>query len=270
MKGRRTQRASSAKGGGHRSGRSERRSSHPQAALSGLQQELALQLTVGCIAALRQFGLTDAQLRRVLDAALAPTAAPATDLRIHEDVVLLGDLMADWTESSAYLDKSGRPSTLRVAGRAPSFAALVRRHFPRRSIESVLGFALAARTLERLPDNRVAPLGSCVILVDNPALMMAHAVRSVRWFLSGMLHNRAALARGEPPWPERQAYATLPEAQFAEFVRCMRQPINNLVEISDRWLREHASQPVRGRGHRASRRITVGMHAFVFRDANSW
>ncbi len=112
-----------------------------------------------------------------------------------------------------------------------------------------------------------SPRSAPVVLVDNPALMMAHAVRRVRWFLSGMLHNRAALARGEPPWPSGRPMRHYPKRSLTEFVRCMRQPIttwSNQRSLAARACLAAGS----GRGHRASRPISVGMHAFVFRDAN--
>ena len=181
------------------------------------------------------------------------------------DIACLSRLMNEWTENARYIDTAGRPRVLEIEGESISFAELAAKHFRNRSVTSVLKFAIKFKAVEPIGRQHVAQLGSCVLLTGNRTLLLGHAVRAVRGFLATSEYNGRRMQAA--PWPERQAFTELPQEKFGEFLRFMREPIINLVDMGNRWLMANAvHQPNQLLKHKEEKKIFAGVHAYVFRD----
>jgi Family of unknown function (DUF6502) len=223
---------------------------------------LATELLGVCMATLKQYGVHSSRLlalsrRTVVSAGAIPTAS-----KMFQDVDQLSELANEWTENPAYVDSSGHPRILSIAGSAPSFAALVSKFFAGRRPNEILEMGCRTQILERIGKDKVGQFGGCVIFTGNPVLMLVHAIQSVRWFLSTTLANASRNAVGRA-LPDRKACSLVCEEDLAEFTKAMRQPIINLVEMGNRWL---SARSPRGSERPGQRAVRMGVHAYIFRD----
>ena len=213
-----------------------------------------------CIAGLRRYGISSRRIAELTRESLASAGEIPTANEMFADVDRLGDLANEWTENPDYVDSSGRPRILPIRGRGRTFATLAHEHFPNRSIDTIIEMGCRTRVLERVSRDKVAQFGGCVIFAGNPMLMLAHAIHSVRWFLTTTLAN-AAQHGSALALPDRRACAKVPEQHLVEFMSVMREPLINLVEMGNRWLTARAGH------HTGSKKaVTVGIHAYLFKD----
>lgn len=223
---------------------------------------LARELLGVCMATLRRYGIDRRHLGRLAGEAIASGGEIPTTSKMFRDTDRLGDLANEWTENAAYVDRSGRPKVLPISGGEISFAALVAKYFRGRSTEEILEMGCRTRVLERVGTEKVAQFGGCVIFAGHPILMLVHAIQSVRWFLNTTVSN--ANPRGPSKvLPDRKACTAVPADCLPEFIKVMRQPLINLVEMGNRWLAAHATAR---RTVRTEKKITMGIHAYLFHD----
>ena len=225
---------------------------------------LARELLGVCMSTLGRYGVGAHRIAELAGAAIASDGEIPTASEMFQDTDRLGDLANQWTESPRYVDASGHPRVLPISGRSPSFASLVQRHFAGRPIEEILELGCRTRVLERIGTDRVAQFGGCVMFTGNPVLMLAHAILSVRWFLSTTLANASPPVPSFKILPDRRACTAVSEEDLPEFINVMRQPIISLVEMGNRWL---AARPAVRRGKGKNKKIKMGVHAYVFRDS---
>lgn len=230
-----------------------------------MRNSLAKELLGVCFSSLRRQGLSTQELNRFAKESMKDKFRNSPSRVLMEDISRLGRLISEWTENPRYIDATGRPRVLAITGGPSAFDELARKHFDDYNVESVIRFAMKFKALERVDKNFVAHLGSCVLLTGNRTLLLSHAVRAVRWFLATSEYNGRKVQ--PTPWPERQAFTEVPEEKFNEFLRFMREPIINLVDMGNRWLMANAAidRPLRPR-RSEKKRTLVGVHAYVFRD----
>jgi hypothetical protein len=124
-----------------------------------------------------------------------------------------------------------------------------------------LQIAIETKVVERVGRRSVGHLGACVLLTGNQTLLLAHAVRTIKWFLGTTYYN-ARTADTESARPERQAFAELSENDFADFQNVMREPIVNLTEMCNRWLMARSSSTK----HQNAKKVMIGVQAYIFKD----
>ncbi len=223
---------------------------------------LAREMLAVCMDTLKRHGFTKTQLASLAKEVVESSNEIPVSTKLFEDVSNLGKLANSWAEDPSYVDESGRPRVIPIRGSAPSFSSLAQSYFPGRSVAEIIRIGIEARVLERVGRYSVGHLGPCVLLTGNRTLLLGHAVRSIKWFLGTAYYNARDPEGTRCPWPERQAFAELPEGDFAEFLKVMREPIVNLTEMSNRWLMGRAAIP----RHATGRKITMGVQAYIFRD----
>ena len=108
----------------------------------------------------------------------------------------------------------------------------------------------------------VGHLGACVLLTGNQTLLLAHAIRSIKWFLSTTYYNARTPDEAGPARPERQAFAELSESDFNDFQNVMREPIVSLTEMCNRWLMARSVT----RPDVVGKKIIMGVQAYIFKD----
>lgn len=224
---------------------------------------LARELLSVCVAAIKQYGVDSSQLTRLCREAVAFPGQFPTASRLIKDADRLAELANEWAENTAYVDAAGRPKVIPIRGIEPSFACLVKKHFRRRAVETVLDFGLRTRVLERVGPSKIAQFGGCVLFAGNPNLMLVHAIQSIRSFLTTTIRNAASHETSIKTLPDRKASAVVPEVCAEEFVRFIRQAVINTVEMANRWLSAHGN----GTKAKNGKTVKLGVHAYVFRDA---
>lgn len=231
---------------------------------ASIRKALAKELLSVSFLFLRRQGLHVRELRGIAIECLNSPPKFAASTLMMRDIVCLGRLISEWTENARYVDTEGRPKVLAIAGQSISFKELVARHFADRSVSSVLRLAIKFKAVERVDHRSVAHLGSCVLLTGNRTLLLGHAVRAIRGFLATSEYNSKKLQAA--PWPERQAFTELPQEKFPDFLRFMREPIINLVDMGNRWLMANATVQ-HDHQLKQNKKVFTGVHAYVFRDA---
>jgi hypothetical protein len=227
---------------------------------------LSTELLAVCISTLRKQGLSARRISQLAESAIKYQGDIPVTTKLFQDVSDLGLLVSDWTDNAEYVDSLGRPKVLPIAGGPPSFHSLVTKYFYGRSVTEILQLGYRTQVFEPVGRNKVAHLGPCVLLTGDPLMLLAHAVRSIRWFLGAANNNSLARQATLATWPERQAFTELSLRDFDDFVSFMRNPIINLTEMANRWLM--ARSAIKDKGSRVKgKKVVMGMQAYVFRDA---
>jgi len=104
-----------------------------------------------------------------------------------------------WFTEPEYL-MEGDPRPLSVRGGAPSIENLVRRIKPRLSVDAVMEYLLATRTLRRV-GRRYIPRARAVRHRGSPRSQSARSLRILLGLLRNIEHN-ARPRRAGPSWPE--------------------------------------------------------------------
>jgi hypothetical protein len=226
-----------------------------------LLMDLAREMLGVCMDTLRRHGIAERKLRKLAAEIRAGGSDIPASTKLFQDVSDLGKLASEWAENDLYVDGSGRPRVIPIVGPLPSFSALVQAYFPGRAVSEILQIGIETKVVERVGTRSVGHLGACVLLTGNQTLLLAHAVRSIKWFLSTTYYNAQTLNEAESARPERQAFAELSESDFDEFQDVMREPIVNLTEMCNRWLMTRSSA-----GDVVAKKIIMGLQAYIFKD----
>jgi hypothetical protein len=235
----------------------------PRNVAATIRESLAKEFLCLCFQNLESYGLSSADVRRLSREAIEGEETAPISNQLLRDTTRLARLVSEWTENPMYVDESGRPKALSVMGQAPSLESLAGRYFKDRAVSDVLRFATKLKAIERIGRNAVAPLGTCVLLTGDRTLLLSHAVRAIRWFLATNEYN--GKIEQSNAWPERLAFAEVPESKFQEFLAFMRDPLINLVDMGNRWLMAQASLP----GGEGERKALAGVHAYIFKSSSS-
>lgn len=229
-----------------------------------LEEQLGRELLAVVAAALRPYRFNVARLLRLQAEAPASHGRSPIARKLFQEINSLAALATEWSQSSSYIDASGRPRVLSIRGKAGSFAALAKQYFGKRSVTSVLEFAVETGIAARVGADQVAQVNACVMLTGNRLFLLSRAILSVGWLLGAARANSHAKAKASERWPERQAYAVVPKESFGAFADQMRPQLYNLADVADRWLTRHA---VRDQSRLSSRDSgLVGLHTYVFHD----
>jgi hypothetical protein len=243
--------------------RSNRQRREPRDRVSGaVWDALARELLGVCMATLASYGFNAQRLLKLARNAIGGSGDIPVASKLFQDVHTLGDLATEWTENSSYVDATGRPKVIPIRGREPSFAALVKKHFGPRSLSEVIQLAYETRVMEPVEPHKVAQLGAFVMLIGNPFLQLVRAIHSARWLLDTATYNSRtsnAMTR-----PDRQVCGYALEDDFPDFIRIVRQPIINIIEMGNRWLTMRAASATTK--SRRQKLMMMGVHAYVFQD----
>lgn len=228
-----------------------------------IRDTLARELLGVCISALESYGLNQRRLMELAeDAASGDRRTPATTKAL-QDIYWMGELISEWAESADYLDSEGRPQVIRIKGKGVSLTSLVHKFFDGRSVEEILKLGCQTQVMERIGHDKVARFNSCVMFTGNPLLTLAHSTRSVRRFLRSASYNAWTPNDPAHSLPEQTAFNAVPEEDFPEFVRVMREQISSILEMGNRWLTSRATA---SRLSGSGKKVTIGIQAFVFRE----
>lgn len=230
-----------------------------------VRDALARELISVCMAALRNYGLTNKGLTKLArDVAAESRPKLRYAAKLLTEAQRLAETLNKWGEDPTYLDESGRPAVLKVRGEQ-SFATLAKEFFPRKDVNEVIGLGCRANVIERVGVQKVARLNNFVLFTGNSVLQLAHSVRTVRCFLNTADFNKGVSADAVVGRPDRAAHVAVTEGDFSEFVAVIRPQISGLVEMSNRWLCERNLRKGRDSDNTGKKRV-AGIQVFVFRE----
>jgi hypothetical protein len=226
-----------------------------------IRDALAIELLTACMTALRAYGLKKSKLTELAQKAVTGNTGSMNSAKaVLEAAQQLAEMIAKWGEHPRYLDESGRPAILSIAGRKSSFQSLASEFFPTYALSEVVNFGCEANAMERIGKDKVARLNDCVVFTGSSFLILAHSVRTVRRFLGTANFNRQPLIAIAAGRPDRTSSGEISDKDFSEFISVMRPQISDLVEMSNRWLGQRAKLPK----NRGKRRKVAGVQAFLF------
>jgi len=228
-----------------------------------MQDDLARELIGLCVKALQSYGLDRKRFAQLAAEAAGErfTIVP-TSTRLLTDAEQLAKAINRWGEDPRYLDATGRPAVLAIAGANPCFAHLAREFLASRDVFDVVTLGCKTHVMERVGQDKVARINSAVLFPGNPVLTLAHTVRTVRWLLGTAHHNRSMRSGRVLGFPDRSAHVEISAEDFEDFVAMIRPQISGLLEMSDRWLFQR-SRIAKGR---QQKKKLAGIQVFVFRE----
>lgn len=232
--------------------------------IPSVSDQLAIEFFAVSCAMLANLGVDIGRTLQAKSIYKVSTARAPQARELFHKALWLGELANEWSENSAFLDKSGRPAILPLEGRTASFAALCRKYFPSTSVEHVLALGAKTGMVERVASDKVALVNVCLMLNGQRDLMLARAVLCVRGLLGGMVRSAKAKSLGPELWPDRMACGYVRKERFNAFASAMRPQLHNAVEQGNRWLAGHTVRE--SRPHPARKSALMGVHAYVFND----
>jgi hypothetical protein len=228
-----------------------------------MQDELARELIGLCVKALKTYGLDRKRFAQLAgEAAGGKFPIISSSTRLLTDAEQLAKAINRWGEDPRYLDATGRPAVLAIAGANPCFANLAREFLPTRDVLDVVTLGCNTHVMEGVGEDKVARINSAVLFPGNSVLTLAHTVRTVRWLLGTAHHNRNVRSGRVLGIPDRSAHVEISADDFSEFVAMIRPQISGLLEMSDRWLFQRSRM---SKGRHQRKRL-AGLQVFVFRE----
>jgi hypothetical protein len=197
-------------------------------------------------------------LRKLADLLEAGRNIPIAPSRDYDVVVRTSSVMHDWTRSPEYTGTDGEPRALVLRGRR-SLSVLIRRHFPRQSISSVLNRMTASGAVRKRADGRYVLLQRYMMLgseLDSTRLEWI-ATRATQYLNSAFANWK----KRNPNCRQLDRIARvfdLPEKEVPHFREFSKNCTESWMEQIDNWLEDH-SQP-KGR----QRRVEAGVHVYGY------
>lgn len=177
------------------------------------------------------------------------------------------DIIAAWTRNKEYIDSSGRPRALPLAG-PKGFSALVQNVSPRESARTVLSVLMRYRNVRRLKDGRYGLVKPFFYAnSDKTAAFepIAYFLSDASATLSQILKRQRRTLQPERFWRKVESIY-VSEAIARKFAAFARERSFLFLEELDDWLEAHRD----GQTSRTRKRRRVGLGLFsIYCDDDS-
>ena len=188
---------------------------------------------------------------------LGPAHIEAADMQW--DTIVLPTVMTLWHEDPQYRDASHQPLRLKLHGRGPCLAQLIRRVSEHGDVRLIASALVRFGAVEQRGP-WYAPAGRFVSFKDQPPAALAHTLMSARALLGTIEHNLHTRDPREA-WLERFAFNShIPVSALPTVHRYMKREGDNLLARIDaylkRWEVPADSEPT----------VLVGFAAFAFEE----
>jgi monoamine oxidase len=180
--------------------------------------------------------------------------------RLLERSYAVADLLSYWQKNKRYTDKIGAPRVLPIHGKGATLESLARRFVPEMRVSDVVTSIVRHGEVVRLKDNKVALVGTIVLLTPKtPELTLATITLAAQRLVRCILHN-TALPEGQKGAGHFQRYAMgdLTPIEFTQWLFESRPALQKQIMASESSLRLADSRRRKGK--------TSGVGMFVFRD----
>ena len=196
-------------------------------------------------------------LRKLADLIEAGRRIPTAPSREYDLVIRISSVAHDWARSPDYTGKDGEPRALTLTGQR-SLSVLIRRHFPRRSVSSVLTRMTTFRAVRRRADGRYILL--------QPQIVLGSSLESARleWIATRAIqYINAACTNFQRKPGSRQldrvaSVFDLPEKEVPRFREFSKACSESWMAQIDNWLEDHSAP--KGR----QRRVEAGIHVYGY------
>lgn len=254
-KGPRTPRTPRARGVSRSVSRGKTRASSRRAKV-----DLAVELYAHARLALRDFGLTDSELRWAINRAARLAEAPRVSGPWMRDIHGLGRMLLEWSRDEEYVGPDGKPKVLAIKGPGATFETLAKRALPGSPLDPIVALACETAEVRKRPGGRIALLGSILVKVlKSPESHLAHVIRQIDQFLSTSLHNRRMHRQGRAGGRmERLSTGVIVASEFKPLMRELRPQIYDLLLTVDSSLQ--AREPKTRRALKRATAVSVGVY----------
>lgn len=227
-------------------------------------RHLAGQTTLALATALRDAGLSRAELQEAFGAACSPNPAiPAPD-DTHIDSAQLGTALALWHRDRRFTDPdTGLPVPLTRAGRSRSLDALIRAAGIKSNRETWLKFFVTSGLVRPVSRTSYMPRGRSARMPSMNALQIEHVALGVYHLVRTALKNYTKAGVRRPLLQSATVVRSFPTArkeQFRQFVNAQGDAF--LANVDD-YLESRAQHAPRSKPG-AGPRKRAGVYAFAF------
>ena len=211
-----------------------------------------------------ELGASEADSRRALVLAGEDNKRPRPSVNATQPSYGLAGLLTRWRFDKRYLRPDGNPRALRVKGKGATFESLARVFAPSLPVEEVVDMICENAEVIRLKGNKIALLGSPVMISPKtPEVMVASLITRFRRLAKTVVYNAAIPAhiKGTGRF-ERMVTGVLSEKEYVEFSQSVRLQMQALSDQVDARLTQPEPRP-RRRGKKGK---TCGIGLYLFRD----
>jgi hypothetical protein len=209
-----------------------------------------------------ELGASESDGRRALALAGEDKTRRRPSVNADQPSYGLAGLLARWRFDKRYLRPDGSPRALAIRGKGATFETLARVFAPNLPVAEVVDMICENAEVTRLKGNKIALLGSPVMMSPKtPEVMVASLITRFRRLAETVVYNAAipAQIKGTGRF-ERIVTGVLSEKAFLKFSQSVRQQMQALADQVDAGL----TQPEPRRHGKGGKTCGVGL--YVFRD----
>jgi hypothetical protein len=226
-----------------------------RALLISLLQELhRLVLDVGS-----ELGIPERDRRHAIELTMADKKRSRPSQAVMQNELSIAGLLAKWRTDKRYRNDDGTPHALPIMGKGATLQTLAREYVPEMPIRKLVDLICLQSEVTRLKGNKVALVGSPVIMTEKtPELTLAALIIRIRRLTGTMMHN-AAIPVGVKNTGrfERMVSGHLSDRDFQKFGMAIRMQLQDVCDRVDSGMR----QP-KGQGKTRGKKGGVGIYVF--------
>lgn len=178
---------------------------------------------------------------------------------------ILGAVLHEWHRNAAYLDRSISPKAIRLYGRKPSVAALVRSQDAKADPVATAREMVQLGLIRRSARGKYLPVGRVATIRRLSPPLVDHVARSLERLLATVNYNTRSNGR-ESTLIERTAFVhDLPKEHLQDFRSFAQQQGSAFLANADEWLESRRAHKARSR---RSRYVRAGIHVYAFEEPN--
>jgi len=174
---------------------------------------------------------------------------------------VLGATLHEWHRNKNYLDGHAKPRAIRLQGRSPSVAALIRSQDNSVDAASIAETMRGLGLIKKLGGNRYLPVNRVATIRKLSPAIIVHVAESLSRLLATVNFN-TRIDRASPTLIERTAFVhDLPKKDIPAFREFAQQQGTNFLANIDEWLESRRASK-RSLSTRTSFRAGVHIYAF--------
>ena len=175
----------------------------------------------------------------------------------------IGAVFYRWFRERRYLDAQATPKAIRLRGRPPSVAALLRSEGIRgKAIDAFLTQIISLKLVREVDERKFTPVGPVAVFRDIGPEVIEHVAASFARLLSTVEHNTTPANRHSPLIERAASVPDLPVAEVPAFREFTRQQARSFLASIDDWLetKRRLASPKR----RSQKVRSAGVHVYAY------
>lgn len=201
--------------------------------------------------------LTDNQL------AQAQRIARSEERRRESSSGILGAVLHEWHRNASYLDRTVSPKAIRLYGRKPSVAALVRSQDRKANPIAIAREMVQLGLIRRAARGKYLPMGRVATIRRLSPALVDHVARSLERLLATVNFNTRGHGEGSS-LIERTAFVhDLPREHVRDFRVFAQQQGSAFLANADEWLESRRAPKSRSK---RSHFVRAGIHVYAFEE----